>query len=481
MKRLAPVLGLTLVSCAVSPDYERPRLNLANEFVSASSITSPVTQSTNVIGPEEAWWRAFKDPVMNDLVNKAVAQNLPLQVARNRVREARALRQVSKASLLPAVVASGTGQRFSLSENAFGPLPALAQQGLADLDGELFDAGFDASWEIDLFGGNRSAIDSADAALEQLKQLERSALVSTIAEVARSYTELRSAQRRMAILEGNIRIQQDTLNLIENKLSAGLSSNLDVSRARAQLQSIQAQLPDFRIEVYRAYYQLAVLIGEQPGSEAMTELLQPSQLPVAPNFVPTGLPAELVWRRTDVLAAEQRLRGATADVGVANAALYPKFFLTGSLSQEGIRFTDLYEAASQAWTFGPLIQWPIFQGGALRANQAATEIRLQSAYADFQQTVLVALGDVESQLVAFAESRLKVNALRAAAQSSERSAELALILYERGLEDYLTVLDAQRTLAQQEDLLALGEAANVLTTIALYKALGGGWKVYEDQ
>lgn len=482
----SPMIFIVLLSgCSLGPDYQRPELTLAEEFDAASVQLeqSPVGESASDFSvgpdPEDAWWHALHDPTLNKLIELAVAQNYSLQVASNRVREARALRRVASARLLPSVNGSGNGQRFSLSENSFGPLPALAREGLADLDGELFEAGFDASWEADIFGANRRSIETADASLEQSIAQRRAVMVSTIAEVARSYTELRGAQQRLEVLDNNIRIQQDTLVLVENRFTSGLASSLDVSRARAQLQGIRAQRPDIRLAIRRSWYQLAVLLAEQPGSESLSNLLELERLPETPDLVPAGLPAELVWRRNDVLAAEQALRAATAEVGVATAAFYPKFFLTGSLTQEGIRFSDLYEAASQAWTLGPLIQWPLFQGGALRANKTAATIRMESAYANFQQAVLVALQDVETQLVGFAESRLKVNELEAATQSSERSVELALVLYERGLEDYLTVLDAERILAQQQDLLVLGETENVLSTIALYKSLGGGWQVFE--
>ncbi len=296
--------------------------------------------------------------------------------------------------------------------------------------------------------------------------------------MARNYAELRGAQRRLELANKNIRIQADTLELVENKQRTGLAPELDVQRARTQLKITRSRVPDLRAAVHAAAFRIAVLTGRQPG-ERLVELAQQRPIPAPPEIVPVGLPSELLLRRPDVRRAERELHAATADIGVATAELYPRFFLTGSAGLESVSFTDAFDASSRTWSIGPRIRWPIFQGGRLRANISAKEARRDAAYQRFQQAVLTALEDVERSLVDYAEEQLKRRELEDAVQASTRAVDLASVLYEQGLADFLTVLDAERTLRDVEDQLAASETSATVEVIRLYKALGGGWEVFE--
>lgn len=471
------VFGLLLIqACAVGPNAVQQDSNLASSFSGTELVNVEAVIDVDQ-ELQDNWWTLLGDKQLNDLVDRAVAGNLNLSIARARVQEARALRRAASAGLLPSLTASATSQEFELSQNAFGPNQFLADLGIP-LDGRLYDASFDAAWELDLFGLNRSSKDAATNRVAQLESNRRDITVTIIAEIARNYVELRGAQRRLEVVEKNIRIQSDTAEIVRNRYDTGLASELDLTRAEAQLRSIESQRPPLRAAIRGLLYQLATLLGEQPQA-LLAELSSPQAIPFIDDVVPVGLPSDLVWRRNDVRSAEFALRAAMADQRVAQANLYPRFFLTGALSQEGTTFSDLYDSAARAWSFGPLVQWPLFQGGALRAQRDAARSRSEVAYASFQQSVLVALQEVETQLVAYAEAQLRFQSLQEAATSSNRSVELASILYDRGLEDFLTVLDAERSLAQLEDQLIVSETDTTVQLVALFKALGGGWESFE--
>ncbi len=355
----------------------------------------------------------------------------------------------------------------------------LSEVGLATLETSLFDSGFDASWEIDIFGGIRRSIEASDANVEVAVETRRDVLLSVIAEVSRNYIELRGAQRRLAVAKNNTNIQLATLTLVGNKFKAGIVAEIDATRAAAQLTTTQARIPPFRAEIVGAAHRLAVLTGKQPRA-LLSTLLGTKPVPNPPNLVPTGLPSELLRRRPDVRRAERHLAVASARIGQASADLYPRFFLVGLAGLESISAADLFAGSSRAWSLGPSIRWPVFQGGRIRANIAAAQAQFDSAYAHFQQSMLVATEDVETTLVGFSEQQNQVEMLTLAERESLRSVELAHVLYDKGLKDFLTVLNAERMLTEVRDRLVQSETTEVLQFIKLYKALGGGWQAYEE-
>lgn len=473
---LSFILGsLWLTGCAaVGPNYETPEPLLPEQFIGAT--TNPPESEASTPTPIEnvAWWEALGDPILTKYVNHAVRQNLDLQVAAARVREARALRGVAASKFYPDVTVGGDIREIRSSENGQVNLGKLNDLGFADVETSLYQVGFDAQWEIDIFGGTRRSVESADAQLGATAEVQHDILLTVVAEVARNYTELRGAQRRLEIAEKNIRIQSDTLLLVSNKNRVGIVPELDVQQARTQLKTSESRVPGLRASIQSAAFRLAVLTGRQP-SALLDELLVSRPIPAPPDMVPVGLPSELLRRRPDIRQAERKLHAATADIGVVTADLYPRFFLTGAAGFESVSFSDLFDAKSGVFSIGPSIRWPLFQGGRIRSNIHASEARRDASYAQFQHTVLIAVEDVERSLIRYAEEQLEQKSLSQAVTAGQRTVELASVLYDKGLVDFLTVLDAERTLRDVEDQLVLSETAVTLNVIALYKALGGGW------
>jgi NodT family efflux transporter outer membrane factor (OMF) lipoprotein len=302
---------------------------------------------------------------------------------------------------MPSIDANANYRRLRASENGVivGP---LADAGLADTETDLYQTGLEASWEIDVFGSVHRDNEAAIARVQEVNERLADALVAVTAEVGLAYTDLRGAERELAVLQRNVEIQSRTLTLIRNQLGVGIASELDVEGARSQLARTTAQEPLLRAAIDIATYRLAVLTGRMPG-ELTDSLKGSAELVVRGDLVPVGLPSELLLRRPDVRAAERGLHAATADVGVATADLYPRFFLTGAGGFESVRFGDLFETQSGFFAIGPSIRWPVFHGGALRARVEAAEARVDAQYARYQQSILLAVEDVERSLVGYGQ------------------------------------------------------------------------------
>lgn len=481
---MALVVGVStmfLAGCTVGPDYVAPKVVTPESFASseAPAVVEVLRGENLAPAPDAAWWHALGDELLAELVQDAAAHNHDLVQARARLREARALRRMAASRQRPQVGAGASAQAFRGSENAPGAVAALAQQGLADLDGEAYQGGFQASWELDLFGGIRRSVEAADAQLAASEEAEHAVHLGVIAEVARVYSALRGAQRRLALAEKNVKLQADTYEVVSVKARVGLVSELDEKRAVAQLEGTRSRVPPLRAAVRAAGHRLAVLTGRPPDA-LLERLLTSRPLTNPPDLVPVGLPSDLLRRRPDVRLAERRLAGATAEVGVRTAALYPRFSLSGGAGFEGGSFTDLFESSSRTWSLLGNLMAPIFQGGRLRAGVSAAQARREEHLAAYEQTVLQALEDVETSLVGYAEEELRRRTLAEAARASARASQLARVLYDKGLEDYLTVLDAERNLTEVEDQLAASETGVVLQMVGLYAALGGGWEVGEE-
>ncbi len=338
----------------------------------------------------------------------------------------------------------------------------------------LFQIGFDATWELDVFGGIRRSVEATDADLGAFEESRRDVLVTLISEVALNYVQLRGTQRRLAIAQENIAAQRDTLDLTRDRHRTGFTNELDVTQAAAQLATTQSQVPLLESAIRQAVYQLSVLVG-QPPAALVTELEQAAPIPTTPPAVPVGMPSDLLRRRPDIRAAERQLAAATARVGEATADLFPKFSLTGSFGPQVSDIQHLLDRRSLAWSIGPGISWPIFDGGRIRANIQVRDAQQEQALATCEKTVLTALQDVENALVAYTNERRRYQALAEAVASNQRSVELSNDLYVRGLGAFLNVLDSQRALYASQDELVQSETTAVTNLISLYKALGGGW------
>jgi multidrug efflux system outer membrane protein len=464
-KRIGALVAAVLAGCTVGPDYAAPQATVPSTW---SALEAPKAGQTSAAKAAHAdlsqWWTSFGDPALVRLTEEALAGSLDLRIAAARVREARAIRGIAQGALLPEVGAGGGYRRVRPSE-----------KGVVPFSGEPIDqyqAGFDASWEIDVFGGNRRRLEAAAAEVEASEEALRDVRVSLVAELARNYVDVRAAQARGRIARLNLEAQQKTAAFTRARLDAGQAAELDVSRADAQVAATASMLPFLETGERQALHAIALLVGRAPGT---TVLGGGAPIPAAPAEIPVGMPTDLLRRRPDLRRAERELAAATARVGVATADLYPRFFLSGSFGSESLDASDFLTPASRAWSFGPSISWSLFQGGRIRANIEAQNARQEQAAIRFEQTLLGALRDVEDALVAHARDQLRRAELARAAALQRRSVELAQERYAQGLADFLVVLEAQRFLYAAEDAVAQVEQAVATDAIALYKAVGGGW------
>lgn len=469
-KLIVAVLFLVLLAgCAVGPDYREPKLAMPAGWQEAQ-------QKGVDVRPAELtqWWTSFNDPLLNSLVERAVKSNLDLRIAEARIREARASRSVVASGAWPTVDVSASYSRNRTSENAFA-LGSLAPQGGGNLEQDLFKTGFDASWEIDVFGGVRRGVEAADATIDASVESRRDVLVTLLGDVAKNYIDLRGFQRRLAVARANLKAQQDTLELTRIRFQAGLTSDLEVAQAEALANTTAAQIPTLESALKQAAYSLDLLLGLSPGA-LWNDLVNETTIPSLPPEVLVGLPSELLRRRPDIRFAERQLAASTAQIGAAMADLFPKFFLTGAYGLQSISASDWFTGRSRYWSIGPTISWPIFDAGRIRANIEIRNAQQEQALNRYERTVLAAFGDVEKSLVNYSREQARQQALTSAVASNRRAVEMANELYVRGLNDFLNVLDTQRSLYAAENDLAQSEATMASNLVALYKALGGGWE-----
>ena len=455
---LATLGALALTGCAaVGPDYRAPQPDIPAKW---TATTDNRTLDPAVLAE---WWRAFHDPLLNELVTEALAANLDLATAQAQLRESRARRALAGAQLGPSVDVSASGaHNRSSAESGSGK------------SGELYSAGFDASWEVDVFGGLRRAVEAAEADLDASAESLRDTQVSLVAEVARNYVELRTAQRRLAIAESTLASRSETFDLVRWRYQAGLVTELDVAQAHTDLESTRAGLPPLRTAVSEARNRLAVLLNRAPG-ELQAKLSTTAAVPLTDRAAAAGIPADTLRQRPDVRAAERRLAAQTARLGEAEAARYPSFNLTGSLGLEALSVSALGNSGAHTYSLLAAIGAPIFDAGRIRANIEIQDALLEQARLDYQGAVLTALEDVENALVALANIDERRTRLSQATDSARITLQLAEHRYASGLTDFLTVLDSQRTLLDLEDQLANSAGELAGAQIQLYKAMGGGW------
>lgn len=468
--RVVPIslLLAAATGCTVGAPYNRPPVAVPETFREAPAL------ETGARTPLERWWMGFEDPMLADLISRAVEGNLDLKIAAARVREARAARGIAASAALPRVDATAAYGRVSRSE-AVPPFEAAGEEGspFGSRDQNVFEAGFDASWELDVFGGVRRDVEAAVAQVQATEESRRDVWVTMLAEVARNYTELRGAQRRLDLVDQTVQAQQETLDIATARFDAGLGSELDVARARALLETIGSERPELERIAWQAVYRIGVLLGREPESLAPT-LETPGPMPLAPQ-VPLTLPSELLLRRPDLRRAERDLAAATARIGVARADLFPRFSINGSFGRLSENVGDLGSGSSQFWAIVPGLRWPIFSGGRIRANIRVQTARQEQMLLTYEGAVLLALEEVENGLSAHTRERRRREFLGASVVANRRAVELATERYVGGLESFLSVLDARRSLYAAEDRLAQSETRVVASLIALYKALGGGW------
>jgi NodT family efflux transporter outer membrane factor (OMF) lipoprotein len=472
----ALLLASSLGGCAVGPDYAKPDMALPSRWTQASADargSSPVVSL-------DAWWRGFNDPLLDELMGEAVAGNADVASAKAKIREARATRREAEAGLGPSITgsasASETGPEAGI---AGGATTATTATGSSSSVSSPFQAGLDASWELDLFGGKRrdaeAAVNGEEAAEEDL----RSTLLTLVGDVGADYAEARGYQARVALARRTLASQRRTADLTHVKFDAGSASAADAAKAEAQAGTTAADIPTYETGYAESVHRLSILTGRAPG--ALDDRMRaPRTIPTPGKPLPAGVPADLLSRRPDVRAAERRVAQATAKIGAAEAALYPDVSLTGSLSTTASRPGELLRASSVSWSWGPSVSVPIFDGGKLVAERDATQAQRDEYLVAWRSSVLTAMEDVENALVSLSQERLRAKQLGAAVDNDRKAADLTRTQYEAGKSSLLDVLDAERSLYSAEDSLIQSRISLAKDYVALAKALGGGWDAPVD-
>lgn len=471
---------LALAGCAAGPDYRKPEFNLPAAWRGLTGASAAPGETALTARPAElvSWWKNFDDPLLSSLVERALLSNLDLRQAEARIRQARASEGIAAAALWPQVDANGSFTRSGQGETAFtesGPA-AVSSGGV----GNLFQAGLDAAWELDFFGGARRGVEAAQADLQAAREDRRDVLITLVSDVAVNYADLRQYQMQIEIAKKNLKAQRHTADITRKRYEAGFVGGLDVANAQAQAATTAAQIPVLETAARAAIYNIGVLLGREPAALSR-ELATEEPIPPTPPEIPLGLPSDLLRRRPDIRRAEAQLHAATARIGVATADLFPKFSLTGSFGFASTDVTQLANWSSRFYSFGPAVSWPIFDAGRIRWNIAVQNATQEEALLAYEKAILTALKDVETALISYTKELEHNKALSEAVANNRRAVELSRTLYVEGRTDFLNVLNAQRSLFVSED--ALAQSTNALTTdlIALYKALGGGWEDTEGE
>jgi multidrug efflux system outer membrane protein len=446
-RRGLPLALLLALGCAVGPDYQEPATKTDGAY--AGAATSGVSQDPVVV----EWWRQFGDPLLDRLIDRAIEGNRDVRTAASLLREARALYDQEQFDLIPTVTARAGYERDLASRTV---LPNTAR---ADRELGSWSAGFDAFWELDLFGRIRRSNEAAEAEVGAVEASRRDVLVTLLAEVARNYFEYRGARARLDVTRRNELNQEQSLKFVTARYEGGKGTDLDVSRARAELQSTKALLPPLEAEAERAKNRLAVLLGAQPSAFALA----------------IGRPEDLLRRRPDIRRAERALAASTARIGVATADLFPRLTFGGTFGTQAATVPALFQAGGAAYAFGPSLTWAFLDLGRVSARIRASDARAEADLHRYEQTVLLALEETENALTQVGRTRERRDALIEAVAASERAAELADARYQAGAVDFLSSLDAQRQVLSFQLQLSESRTRTLTSLIALYKALGGGW------
>ena len=460
---LAMISAVLLAACAVGPDYHKPEVATSDQFVG----TDAAQFSTQDV--EREFWKQFNDEQLNDLIERALVANHDIRIATSRLREARALRGQAKLDLAPTVTASSGYTKARASDRQLGPLQNV------DREQDFYDSGFDAFWELDFFGRVRRGVEASTAQLQSAEASVYATQVSVTAEVARNYFELRGAQEQLEVARRNAENQGETVRITTARLDAGRGTQLDASRAQAQLSATLATIPDLEAGVTRSMLRLGVLTGQQPES-VVPQLSAAKPLPTLPVAHDIGTPELLLRRRPDIRVAERNLAASTAEIGVAVGDLFPRITFLGHWGYDAVSSSALGNTGSETFSFGPSISWAAFDLGRVRQKIAQREAAADGALAKYEQTVLQALEETDASLTAYSKAIVKQQHLQTSANASLEAAKLARARYENGVADFLQVLDAERTALAAEDQLARSETQTATALLATYKALGGGFR-----
>ncbi len=455
---------LCLSACAVGPDYKAPQNHIQDIWA------SPTTTHASQAPITADWWRVFNDPLLEKYTIAALENNKDIQIAMANLRQARAFSLEANAVLRPQLGSTANGNRSKTgnasSTNNSGQIR------------NLYDVGFDVSWQIDIFGGNRRAIELADAQTGSALAFYQGVQLATLSEVARNYFEARGLQKRIAITTQNAKLQQQTFNVVKARRDVGEASEFDLSRSRGTYQLTRSRIPNLDASLKESIFKLSVLLGRPPEA-LLDEMSHIQPLPAPLDIVPVGLRSDILRRRPDVRMAERELAAAIAGIGIETAELFPKFTLTGDAGLQAQTFGNLFNATNGIWDLASLVQWSVFDGGAIQARIAGAEAGGEAALASYEKTVLTALSDTETALTRYGLELETRKQLEESVHSLRQSMALAKELFDAGEIDYLAVLDSARELTAIEDDLVTSETQSITKLIALYTALGGGWEVVQ--
>lgn len=485
--------GALLAGCTVGPNFQRPSVAAPSDFTRATNAQAPSRPVEATLAPH--WWALLGDPELVALESRLATDNLDVRAASARLLQSRAGMRIAGADQYPMISSSASYYREQASPNGIvsllGVTPAGVQPqsasgnspfGVASLPGatgspayNLWQYGFDASWELDLWGRVRRSVEAANATMQASLEDRRAILVSAQAELARDYIELRATQTLLAITQNNLKLARDTVKLTRLQLTEGVTTNLDVANASALVASIEARLPPLETHRDALVNALSLLLGEGPGALGQT-LSNASDIPSLPAQAPIGFPSELVRRRPDIRQAEAQLHSATAEIGVAQADFYPQITLTGSIGSQSLQLSSLGDWASRQFVFGPSISLPIFQGGRLKGTLELRKAQQQEAAIVFQRTVLQAWHEVDDALSAYDAEQRRRDRLKEVVQQDQIAFAVAQQRYREGAIDFLNVLTVQRNLLDAQSDLAQSRATAAVNLVTLYKALGGGWE-----
>ncbi len=474
----------------VGPDYQKQEMELPDQW--SDTKQSSEEQKTTTEEELAHWWTIFGDEELSALIARTLENNFDIRIAAARIRQTRAESGRASSALGPVLNSNGSYQHQQTAAGVTNtttdpttgqtvpsaPIPGSDQSGTVIND--QYRVGFDANWELDIFGGLRRNLEAADAELMSAIEAKRNVNISLSAEVARIYIELRSLQLRIDIARKNLKAQQRSAELTRKKFDTGFVNGLDVAYANAQTALTSSEIPLLESAAQQKIFSLSVLAGLEPTALA-AELNHTQDSPSVDlaHIVPTGVPSDLLRRRPDIRRAEQKIHAATAQIGVAEAELYPRFFITGSTAYQSDSAHSLFDPVSWIWSFGPTFSWNLFQSGQTRANIEKQQAITDQSIVEYQQTVIKALQEVESVLVATTKEKEHFQALSVAVAANRKAVQLATTLYKEGEIDFIEVLLAQNSLFKAEDAWAQSKSKLSENLVALYKAVGGGWNPEE--
>jgi NodT family efflux transporter outer membrane factor (OMF) lipoprotein len=467
-----------LGGCSVGPNFVQPDSHLPDQQTFAGSA---FTDAHLPAPTDPTWWKVFGDPILTGLESRVAEANLDVRTAAIRIAESRDQRNATASAEFPSINGDAKYQRQLYSQNGIvsliGPLlgPAGSSTPITIQPINDYNVGLDMSWELDLWGHVRRQIESSDASVDQSEDRRRDALVSVLAELARDYIQLRGVQEQIRIAENNLKVDREVLQLAQQLQQKGLRSGLDSENAAAQVEGIRAQLPSLQQQQIEYLNAIALLL-DLPPTSLNAELAPRRVIPRSPPRIPLGIPSELARRRPDIRAAEDQLHAATANIGVAIAAFYPKFQLNGTVGLDALQFNDLFKASSLQYQAGPSVSLPIFDGARLKSMLNLSEAQQAEAAITYHKTVLQAWHEVVNAIAAHRLEQTRRERLRAQLDHTRAALDLARSRYNDGVTDFLNVLDAERSLLQNEQQYATSTTNVSLNLVSLFKALGGGWE-----